>query len=260
MSALHREAGVQARNAPELAARLRALTPARVGLGRTGVSLETRDLLDFSRCHAMARDAVHARLDSAALAAEIASSIRPEVLRLHSAAANRAEYLQRPDLGRKLNEASRAILAGQSKEPVDLALVIADGLSALAVERHAPALLNELLPRLSQWWLSSFSIVEQGRVAIGDEIGAALGAEIAVVLIGERPGLSSPDSLGAYITWHPQPGCTDAERNCISNIRLGGLSYAQAATQLAFILNEARRLKLTGVALKADAQQLRPGN
>jgi ethanolamine ammonia-lyase small subunit len=232
-----------------LAARLRALTPARVALGRTGVSLLTRDLLDFQRSHAQARDAVHARLDAASLAAEIASGIRPEVLRLHSAAASRAEYLQRPDLGRKLNEASRALLVEQPTDAVDVALVIADGLSALAVERHVPSLLKELLPRLSDWWLAPICIVEQGRVAIGDEIGFALSAQFSVVLIGERPGLSSPDSLGAYITWAPRPGRTDAERVCISNIRVEGLSYSQAAAQLSATLSEARHRQLTGVAL-----------
>jgi len=242
-----------------LAARLRALTPARVGLGRTGVSLGTRDLLDFQRAHAQARDAVHARLDSAALAAEIESSMRPEVLRLHSAAANRAEYLQRPDLGRTLNEASRALLAQQPTDALDLALVIADGLSALAVERHAPALLQELRPRLSDWVLAPICIVEQGRVAISDEIGAALHAQISVILIGERPGLSSPDSLGVYITWNPHPGCTDAERNCISNIRVEGLAYAQAAAQLGYYLTEARRRHLTGVALKEETHLLKEG-
>jgi len=245
--------------APALAARLRSLTPARVGLGRTGVSLRTRDLLDFSRCHAMARDAVHAQLAAVALAAEIENGIRPAVLRLHSAATSRAEYLQRPDLGRRLNDASRAILAEQPADEVDLALVIADGLSASAAQRHVPALLRELLPRLSDWWLAPISIVEQGRVAIGDEIGAALRAEIVVVLLGERPGLSSPDSLGAYITWQPRPGRTDAERNCISNIRPEGLGYASAARLLAVILNEARRLRLTGIALKVEAGQLGPG-
>jgi len=242
-----------------LAARLSALTPARVGLGRTGVSLGTRDLLDFQRAHAQARDAIHARLDSAALAAEIESSIRPEVLRLHSAAANRAEYLQRPDLGRKLNEASRALLAEQPTDEVDLAIVIADGLSALAVQRHAPTLLQELLPRLSHWWLAPITIVEQGRVAIADQIASALHAQISVILIGERPGLSSPDSLGVYITWDPRPGRTDAERNCISNIRAEGLGYAQAAAQLGYYLNEARRRRLTGVALKAETHLLKEG-
>ena len=235
--------------------RLRALTPARVALGRTGVSLPTRARLDFDRCHALARDAVHARLNSAALAAEIESGIRPEVLQLHSAAASRAEYLQRPDLGRRLNEASRAVLGDQPTDGVDVALVIADGLSALAVERHAPALLNELLPRLSDYHLAPICIVEQGRVAIGDEIGQALNAQITVVLIGERPGLSSPDSLGVYITWEPRLGRVDAERNCISNIRAEGLSYAQAAGQLGAILGQARRLRLTGVELNRSREK-----
>jgi ethanolamine ammonia-lyase small subunit len=242
-----------------LAASLRALTPARVALGRTGVSLQTRDLLDFQRAHAQARDAVHARLESAALAAEIESSIRPAVLRLHSAATSRAEYLQRPDLGRRLNEASRALLAEQPMGVVDLAVVIADGLSSLAVERHVSPLLNELLPALASWKLAPICIVEQGRVAIGDEIGSALAAQISLVLIGERPGLSSPDSLGAYITWDPRLGRTDAERNCISNIRVEGLSYPQAAAQLSFYLTEARRRQLTGVALKEEAHLLKEG-
>jgi ethanolamine ammonia-lyase small subunit len=234
-------------------ARWRALTPARVGLGRTGVSLETSDLLDFERCHAQARDAVHARLESAALAAALGKLTGGVILRLHSAAADRVTYLQRPDLGRTLDQPSRNLLVKAAPVGCDAALVVADGLSALAVERHAMPLLTELLPRLQGWRLAPISIVEQGRVAIGDEIGAALGAEIAVVLIGERPGLSSPDSLGAYITWNPKPDRTDAERNCISNIRPEALSYAQAAAQLGFILAAARRLRLTGVALHEQA-------
>jgi len=235
------------------AAQLRALTPARVGLGRAGVSLETSDLLDFQRCHAQARDAVHARLESAALVMALGNLTGRAILRLHSAAADRVTYLQRPDLGRALDKLSRALLAEQPADKVDLALVIADGLSALAVERHAIPLLAELLPRLHEWKLAPLCVVEQGRVAIGDEIGAALGAKIAMALIGERPGLSSPDSLGAYITWNPKPGRTDAERNCVSNIRPEGLKFAQAAAQLGFILTEARRLRLTGVALKEPA-------
>jgi ethanolamine ammonia-lyase small subunit len=235
------------------AVQLRALTPARVGLGRTGVSLDTHDLLDFQRCHAQARDAVHARLESAALAAALRKLTNGAILRLHSAAVDRVTYLQRPDLGRTLDEPSRALMAEQPAGEAALALVIADGLSALAIERHAIPLLAELFPRLQELRLAPISIVEQGRVAIADEIGAALHAELAVVLIGERPGLSSPDSLGAYITWQPKPGRTDAERNCISNIRPEGLSYAQAAAQLGFILAQARRLRLTGVALKIQA-------
>jgi ethanolamine ammonia-lyase small subunit len=245
-------------SSPDLSSRravqLRALTPARVGLGRTGVSLETSDLLDFQRCHAQARDAVHARLESAALAAALGKLTGGAILRLHSTAADRVTYLQRPDLGRTLDEPSRMLFDKTSQAGgSDLALIVADGLSALAVERHVLPLLAELLPRLEGWRLAPFSIVEQGRVAIGDEIGAALGAEIAVVLIGERPGLSSPDSLGAYVTWNPKSGRSDAERNCISNIRPEGLSYEQAAAQLGFILAAARRLRLTGVAIKIQA-------
>ncbi len=244
--------------AAKFRARLRALTPARVGLERTGVSLETRDLLDFQLCHAMARDAVHARFESAALAAALGEMVGGEALRLHSAAADRTIYLQRPDLGRKLDEPSRKLLAKAAALAggCELALVVADGLSALAVERHAATLVKELLPRVQNWKLGPLCVVEQGRVAIGDEIGAALGAEIAVVLIGERPGLSSPDSLGAYVTWNPRPGRTDAERNCISNIRPEGLSCEQAASQLEFILTEARRRRLTGVGLKEQGRQL----
>jgi ethanolamine ammonia-lyase small subunit len=238
---------------------LRRYTPARVGLGRTGVSLETRELLDFQLTHARARDAVKARLDSGLLAAEIESGIRPEVLRLHSAAKSRVEYLQRPDLGRRLDDSCRAILALHPSEVVDLSLVVADGLSALAVERYAPALLNELLPRLSNWWLAPICIVEQGRVAIGDEIGLALNAKMVVVLIGERPGLSSPDSMGAYLTWGPRPGRIDAERNCISNIRAEGLGPAEAAAELASTLEKARRAQLTGVALLAANRLIEEG-
>lgn len=241
---------------PATAAHLRSLTPARVGLGRTGVSQVTRDVLDFARCHAMARDAVHAHIESAALAAALSEIAGGETLRLHSAAADRTAYLQRPDLGRKLDEPSRKLL-NQSAQAggCELALIVADGLSALAAERHAAPLVKELLTRIEYWKIAPPCVVEQGRVAIGDEIGAALGAQIAVMLIGERPGLSSPDSLGAYITWQPRPGRTDAERNCISNIRAEGLTYAEAATQIAFILIEARRLRLTGVTLKAETRQ-----
>jgi ethanolamine ammonia-lyase small subunit len=243
-----------------LAARLRALTPARVGLARTGVSLATRELLDFDRCRAQARDAVQGRLEAAALAGALAELTKAGVLRLHSAATDRTTYLQRPDLGRKLDAASRELLVAQPfVEGCQgaVAIIVADGLSALAVERHAVPLIAELLPRLGGIRLAPICVVEQGRVAIGDEIGLALGAEISVVLIGERPGLSSPDSLGAYITWEPRPGKTDAERNCISNIRGnlrgGGLSYALAAVQLGYYLTEARRRRLTGVALKEQA-------
>jgi ethanolamine ammonia-lyase small subunit len=157
-----------------------------------------------------------------------------------------------------LDETSRKLVveAAERVDAPELALIVADGLSALGVERHAVPLLKELLQRLAGWRLGPVCVVEQGRVAIGDEIGAALNAKIAVVLIGERPGLSSPDSLGAYVTWEPRPGRTDAERNCISNIRPEGLAFEKAATELAFILNEVRRAQLTGVALKWQDRQL----
>jgi len=241
-----------------LATRLRALTPARVALGRTGVSILTRDLLDFQRSHAQARDAVHARLEAAALAASLAGIANVRVLRLHSAAKDRATYLQRPDLGRRLDDASKANLANFGKPEGgkwDLALIVADGLSAMAVERHVPPLFKELLPLLEDYVLAPVCVVEQGRVAIGDEIGLALSVQISVVLIGERPGLSSPDSLGAYITWVPRPGRTDAERVCISNIRAEGLSYSQAATQLSSSLRDARLRQLTGVALHLESNE-----
>jgi ethanolamine ammonia-lyase small subunit len=248
-----------------LSARLRTLTPARVGLARTGVSIETHDLLDFQRCHAQARDAVHSRLEAATLASALTETAQIEVLRLHSAAPDRATYLQRPDLGRKLDEPSRNLLASRATsasvqpDASKLLLILGDGLSALAIERHALPLIEQLLPRLSGWLLAPLCVVEQARVAIGDEIGLALGAQISVLLIGERPGLSSPDSLGAYITWQPRPGRSDAERNCISNIRAEGLSYAQAAAQLGYYLTEARRRRLTGVALKEETHSLKEG-
>ena len=236
-----------------LAERLRGMTPARVGLRQAGGSVATAELLDFQLAHARARDAVHAALQIASLLASLrALDPSREVLALHSAAADRRSYLQRPDLGRRLDEASRSRLADFPKPEggFDLAIVAADGLSALAVERHTVPLLTELLPGL-KLRLAPVCVVEQGRVAVGDEIADALSAELAIVLIGERPGLSSPDSLGAYITWQPRPGrTTDAERNCISNIRAEGLSYAEAAVRLLHYIREARSRRVTGVALK----------
>ena len=232
----------------ETAKALRALTPARVGLGRSGVSQLTRDVLSFQLSHAQARDAVHAQLDAAALAEAIGVAISRPVLRLHSTAADRAEYLQRPDLGRRLDDTGRAALARRSGEDVDLAIAMADGLSALAMEQHAVPLLERLLPRLGEWKLAPLCVIEQGRVAIGDEIGELLKARLTVVLIGERPGLSSPDSLGAYVTFAPRVGRTDAERLCLSNIRAAGLGYEEAAAQLERIISEAFERRLTGVA------------
>ncbi|HEY1242450.1 MAG TPA: ethanolamine ammonia-lyase subunit EutC [Bryobacteraceae bacterium] len=213
-------------------------------MGRTGHSLPTEELLRFQLDHARARDAVYQELDPASLGV-------PHVL-LRSAARDRVTYLRRPDLGRILSQDSRRVL--QPGE-YDAALVIADGLSATAVHHHAAPLLEGLLPRLraEQWALAPLTVVLQGRVAVGDEIGEQLGARMAVVLIGERPGLTSPDSLGVYLTWDPRPGRTDAERNCVSNIRTEGLSYPAAAHKIHFLMSEARTRKLSGVALKEDA-------
>ena len=232
---------------------LREFTPARVDLGRTGHSLPTRELLDFQLAHARARDAVHQPMDAHSLMIELKQKSIPCVT-LASEAGDRATYLHRPDLGRRLNAESRERLA-PLKSDYEAVFVIADGLSALAVHRHAVPLL-ELVLRKLDWNIAPLTIVEQGRVAVGDEIGELLGAKLTVVLIGERPGLSSPDSLGIYLTWQPRPGRTDAERNCISNIRAEGLSYELAAHKLLFLMNESRRLKLSGVQLKERARLL----
>jgi ethanolamine ammonia-lyase small subunit len=227
---------------------LRSFTPARVGLGRTGHSLPTAELLRFQLDHARARDAVYEALDPAGLL--------PHIL-LRSAAADRATYLRRPDLGRTLSAESRGRI---EKGSYDAAIVLVDGLSARAIHRHATPLLAELAPRLAEegWRLAPLTVVIEGRVAIGDEIGERLGARLVTVWIGERPGLSSPDSLGIYITWDPHPGRTDAERNCISNIRTEGISYPAAAHKLHFLMREARARKLTGIGLKEDAPLLEP--
>jgi ethanolamine ammonia-lyase small subunit len=219
---------------------LRELTSARIALGRCGHSLPTRELLMFQRAHARARDAVHRPLDISSLA------IRPAIA-LKSAASNRAIYLRRPDLGRRLAaESAQRLTSGDW----DAVLVLADGLSATAVHRHAAALLAALTPQLLGWSIAPVCIVEQGRVAVGDEIGERMGARLVVVLIGERPGLSAPDSLGAYVTWAPRTGRTDAERNCVSNIRDGGLEPALAARRIAQLMRAAREQELTGVNLK----------
>jgi ethanolamine ammonia-lyase small subunit len=199
-----------------------------------------KEMLEFQLAHARARDAVHYPLDSGALVRELGGGIT-----VQSAARDRTEYLRRPDLGRRLSEEARALLEGHKGE-YDVAFVIADGLSALAVHRHAPGLLSAVR-ETSQ---APLTIVEQGRVAIGDEIGSVLGAALVVVLIGERPGLSSPDSLGVYLTWGPRPGRTDAERNCISNIRAEGLSTGAAAELLRLLMTESRARRLSGVTLK----------
>ena len=239
---------------------LRRLTPARIALGRTGTSLPTSAQLDFQFAHAQARDAVHLPFDHAAISEQLVAKNR-ETLHLHSPAADRDSYLQRPDKGRRLDEASAQILhdyAAAHPGGIDVAVVVADGLSALAVHRHTVPFLARMeeLASAEGWTLSPVILVEQGRVAIADEIGELLGAKMSVILIGERPGLSSPDSLGLYFTYAPKVGRNDAHRNCISNVRLEGLSYGMAAHRLLYLMREACKRGLSGVNLKDDAQLL----
>ncbi len=236
--------------------RLRDLTPARIAIGRAGISLPISALLDFQLAHARARDAVHARLDAHGLAIEL-KPILGECLVARSAAEDRSEYLRRPDLGRRLNADSQRLIA-QNRGQFDLVFIVADGLSAGAIEHHAPRLLASILEKLEpvDWKIAPVVIVQQARVAIGDEVADCLGASLSVLLIGERPGLSSPDSLGIYLTWNPHPGLTNASRNCISNIRAEGLSYETAARRLLFLMTESRRRKLSGVDLKEAANLL----
>ena len=241
--------------ASDLWAQLRRFTPARIGLGRVGASLPTHALLDFELAHARARDAVHTPFDTIDLTHKLeANGFRgPQIA--SSQARNRMEYLLRPDLGRALDAASRASLQTLGSKPATLAVVIADGLSALAPTQHAIPCLHEMRAGLRNDWENVTVIVaNQARVALGDEIGEILHAEAVVVLIGERPGLSSPDSLGVYLTWAPRTGRTDADRNCISNVRPEGLSYGEAARKLLYLLSEARRLQRSGIALKDDSE------
>lgn len=237
--------------------KLRQFTPARIALGRTGVSLPTSAHLAFQVAHARARNAVHHALDCERLA-EALQTRGHEVVRLHSAASDRPTYLQRPDLGRRLDEASRRWLEARGKGECDIAVIIADGLSAFAIETNVIPFLDVLMPKVAQSGLKSapLVIVEQGRVAIGDEIGSLLGAGLVVMLIGERPGLSSPDSLGVYLTYNPKVGATDADRNCISNIRAEGLSYDEGVHKLLYLITEARKRQMSGVMLKDEAETL----
>ncbi|MEQ1719372.1 MAG: ethanolamine ammonia-lyase subunit EutC [Hyphomicrobium sp.] len=238
---------------------LRRFTPARIALGRSGTSLPTAPHLAFQLAHARARNAVHHALDVADLSAKLAQRGH-EVVTLQSAAQSRPEYLQRPDLGRRLDDASRATLAARTPpaQPYDIAFVIADGLSALAIEQNAAAFLECLMPAVSATGavIAPLTVVSQARVAIGDEIGERLGAKIVVVLIGERPGLSSPDSMGLYMTYAPRAGLTDEARNCISNVRPEGLSFERAAHKLVYLLGEAAKRGLSGVDLKDEAGDL----
>jgi ethanolamine ammonia-lyase small subunit len=236
--------------------KLKELTGARIALGRTGVSLLTKDILEFRMAHARARDAVHTTLEIEPLfKALVGKGFAP--VTVASQAADRHTFLLRPDLGRRLSVDSAQTLTNLSndtKRPLpDMVFVIADGLSAQAIQGHALQLLEALRLELPQVQDSTVVFATQARVALGDEIGEILGAELVVVLIGERPGLSAPDSLSAYLTWHPKVGRTDVERNCISNIRLEGLSYAEAAQKLAWLIKQAKILGQSGVELKEES-------
>ncbi|MGY1726848.1 ethanolamine ammonia-lyase subunit EutC [Geodermatophilus sp. SYSU D01062] len=230
---------------------LRSATRARVALGRAGDALPTHRELEFRAAHAAARDAVHSPLDVDAVRAALGG----EVLTVASAAPDRATYLQRPDLGRHLAEGTAL-----PRTVADLALVLADGLSPRAVQAHGPGLAAALLERLPGWSVAPLVVATQARVALGDVVGEALGVRAVVVLVGERPGLSSADSLGIYLTWDPRPGRVDSERNCVSNVRPPhGLSYAQAADTVAALLTSARELGASGVALKDEGPVLPAG-
>jgi ethanolamine ammonia-lyase small subunit len=241
-------AGPAAGSARDPWAKLRAATRARIGLGLAGDALALREVLDLQLAHALARDAVHAALDEAALEAALAPY---PALRVRSAAPDRGAYLRRPDLGRRLHPDCRSLLAPGG---FDAAFVLADGLSATAVQRNAPAVFRACLARLGGWSVAPAVVATQARVALGDEIGERLGARLVAVLIGERPGLSVPDSLGIYLTYEPRVGRRDSERNCISNIHgAGGLDPEAAAAKLAWLMREALSRKLTGTGLKDAA-------
>jgi ethanolamine ammonia-lyase small subunit len=231
---------------------LRQFTQARIALGRAGNSLPTRAVLEFGMAHAQARDAVHASLHQASLLNQLHDAGLKTVC-VHSAAGNREQYLRRPDYGRVLSEDSRQLLCEQPSKGFDVVVVIADGLSAVAPDQHAMPLIKALMSLLDDCNWGPIVVAEQARVALGDEVGERLQARQLIMLIGERPGLSSPDSLGIYLTHEPRVGRTDAERNCISNVRPAGLGYAAAAHKLCYLMAGARRLGQSGVALKDDS-------
>jgi ethanolamine ammonia-lyase small subunit len=235
---------------------LKAFTHARIALGRAGNSLPTAPLLAFNLSHAQARDAVHHPLEADALHEQLRTQGFAS-LDVHSAAPDREHYLRRPDLGRRLSDDSKAALQQAMREPSpDVLFVIADGLSAFAASRQAMPMLQAIHARLHDWRVGPVVVARQSRVALGDEIGEILRAQFVVMLIGERPGLSSPDSLGIYVTHAPKVGCSDAQRNCISNVRPEGLNFEAAAHKLHYLLTQGRRLGLTGVALKDESDAL----
>jgi len=240
---------------------LREYTDARIGLGRAGVSIPTSHSLDFLLAHAQAQDAVHLPLDVETVVEQLEdANLYQEIftpILLHSQAVNRTIYLQRPDLGRKLDKKSIDILKKVNtlkEEKYDLSIVVVDGLSSLAIKENASIFIKKLVEVLDtdseNWNIAPITIVQQGRVAIGDEVGQILNSKTSIVLIGERPGLSSPDSMGLYLTYNPKVGLTDESRNCISNIRIEGLSYEEGIKKTMYLLKESRRLELSGVNLK----------
>jgi ethanolamine ammonia-lyase small subunit len=239
---------------PPSLADLKRLTPARVALGRSGASLPTRALLEFTLDHARARDAVHAAFDAEALAKGVGELGLASCV-VASRAGNRRNYLSRPDLGRRLDAAALERLQGLGAVPGQLTIVIGDGLSPTAVHAHALSLLRDLVPRLvaDRIEIGPVVVASGARVALGDEIGAGLNANMVCVLIGERPGLSAPDSLGAYLTFTPKLGLTDADRNCVSNIHRAGLSYGEAAFKIAWLIGAGLARRVTGVALKDES-------
>lgn len=238
---------------PHQLSALREFTAARIAIGRTGNSIPLKQSMEFKLAHAHARDAVYSTLDVDGLFTRLKVFELP-VLHLHSQAANRHKYLKRPDLGRLLDDDYQAQLKNHIVNP-DIAIIIADGLSAEAVNGNAYSLLKILIPKLldSKLTIGPICLVEQGRVAIGDDVASGLNARFSVLLIGERPGLSAADSMGAYLTYNPRPGLTDESRNCISNIRKHGLSYTHAAEKIFYLTNESFRRKLSGVELKDNA-------
>ena len=235
---------------------MREFTQARIALGHAGGSLPTQALLEFRLAHAKARDAVYHELDLEHLQQALQPLSLPQI-RVNSMAQNRITYLQRPDLGRRLHPDSRQTLSNASNNTTkpDVVFMIGDGLSAIAIEQHASALLAASIPALIQqgWRLGPLVLAQQARVALGDEVGAALGAQLVVVIIGERPGLSSPDSVGVYLTYAPRRGRMDAERNCISNIRPHGLPMADAAHKLIYLIDQALQRRLSGIDLKDES-------